>query len=235
MAKIYIETTDTTITVNGPSSLLPLPGQTIGTINCVLASATATVDLSQLSAAAADKVTVSLLKDSTAYTYVADAVTGMVKIMDGTTAVATLPVASNLTTTNVQFTNGITEIAVNGTTGAATIGTPAGAGSVPASVISAAQDGVTSDASKADNIYTFVAGTYTYNIVGFGARDVLDFPAGNTVGVANSSYIDGVVDLNWSYGGNTVTVNLTGISTANDAQLNSFENFNTVFGAGTII
>ena len=93
----------------------------------------------------------------------------------------------------------------------------------------------TSDASTANKVYTIAAGTYTYNITGFGAGDVLSFPTGNVPSVSNDSFTDGVVDLTWSYGGNAVTIHLTGISAANEALLNSSANFNTVFGTGTLI
>ena len=93
----------------------------------------------------------------------------------------------------------------------------------------------TSDASTANMVYTIAAGTYTYSIAGFGAGDKLSFPAGNVPSVSNDSFTDGVVDLTWSYGGNAVTIHLTGISAANEALLNSSANFNTVFGTGTLI
>jgi hypothetical protein len=94
-------------------------------------------------------------------------------------------------------------------------------------------NGWSDDASAGNKVYTFAAGNYTYNIAGFGAGDVLTFPAGNGAGVNNMSFTDGVVELTWSSGGNTLTIQLTGISAAKDMLLNSSSDFNTVFGAGT--
>jgi hypothetical protein len=95
--------------------------------------------------------------------------------------------------------------------------------------------GGSSDASTADKLYTFAAGTYTYNISGFGTGDVLDFPAGSDASINNESYTDGVIDLTWASAGSTVAIHLTGIAAANDVRLNSVADFGTVFGNGTII
>lgn len=93
-----------------------------------------------------------------------------------------------------------------------------------------------SDASTANNIYSIAPGNYTYTIAGFGSGDVLKGPAGNTVSVSQNSYTDGMVDIAWSSAsGTTVTVHLIGISSANEVRLNSAADFNTVFGAGTIV
>lgn len=92
-----------------------------------------------------------------------------------------------------------------------------------------------SDASAANYIYTITADSYNYQIAGFGAGDVLKFPATNTPSVNNSSFTDGTVELTWAYRGALATIQLTGISIANDGQLNSAANFNSVFGDGTIV
>jgi hypothetical protein len=128
MAKIYLESADTNVTIGGASSLLALPGQAYTAVRVVLIGAAATVDLSTLSAATAAKTTIVLTKASTAYTYAPNAATGMVSVMDGATAVATLPVGSDLMTTAVEYTNGSAHVTVNSVGTTASIGTltPAG-------------------------------------------------------------------------------------------------------------
>lgn len=92
-----------------------------------------------------------------------------------------------------------------------------------------------SNASLENKVFTISAGNYTYNITGFGAGDVLDFPIGNNASITNASYSDGVVDLTWANEGQAVTIHLTDISTLNDVKLNGISDFITIFGEGTII
>lgn len=92
----------------------------------------------------------------------------------------------------------------------------------------------TSDASASNVSYVFAAGNYTYTIAGFGVGDKLTFPAGATPTVLNSSWTDGIVNIQWSSAGQTISVVLTGLG-AYDSSLNSISNFYTVFGVGTII
>ena len=115
--------------------------------------------------------------------------------------------------------------------GAGTISPAGGSNTVPVSVSANGS----SNAGSGNNIYSIIAGTFTYTISDFGAGDVLDFPAGISASVLQDSFSDGIVDLSWALSGNVVTIHLTGISNANDIQLNSVADFNTVFGAGTII
>lgn len=109
----------------------------------------------------------------------------------------------------------------------------------PVDTIKTVQVGVfadgSSNAADVNNIYSIAPGTYTYHITGFGAGDVLSFPATNAASVSNSSFTDGEVELTWAYHGAVATIHLMGIPVATDANLNSVANFNSVFGAGTII
>jgi len=172
-----------------------------------------------------------------------------VTVKSGTTTVATITVPDTSTGQTLAFADGSAALKITGlnaaTLGAAAVPTtsaPVAAtlntgdtSTVSGGTVGSISANGSSDASTGNKVYTFAAGTYTYNITGLGAGDVLDFPEGNAASVANSDYADGVVDLNWSSGSNTVTVHLTGISNANDALLNSAADFNTVFGAGTLI
>lgn len=92
-----------------------------------------------------------------------------------------------------------------------------------------------SDAAGADVRFTVAAGTYTYSISGFGAGDVIDFPDTQVPTVNNVSFSDNSVDLQWAFSGNVVTVALTGLTAEQDISLFSVNDFNTLFGAGTII
>jgi len=128
MARFYLESTDATVYISGASSLLALPSQTYTAVRVVLTGSTATVDLSTLSAATAAKTTIVLTKAGTAYTYTPNAATGMVSVMDGATTVAILPVGSDLKTTTLECTDGLTQVTVNNAGTTATTGpvTPAG-------------------------------------------------------------------------------------------------------------
>ena len=95
--------------------------------------------------------------------------------------------------------------------------------------------GFDANAPVANNAFAIALGTYTYNIANFGAGDSMAFPAGVAASVNNVSFTDGIVDLTYASGGQTVTIHLTGVSAANDGLLNSVADFNTVFGAGTIV
>ena len=83
--------------------------------------------------------------------------------------------------------------------------------------------------------FAIAQATYTQEITGFAAGDILDFPAGNNPTVNNISYTDSIVDVQFAMGGTTAVIRLTGIDNAIDSQLNGVGDFATVFGAGTII
>jgi methionine-rich copper-binding protein CopC len=92
------------------------------------------------------------------------------------------------------------------------------------------------DASDAE--YTFLVSggaTYTQEITGFEAGDVLDFPADNAPTVNNVDFTDGIVDVQYAFGGFVSTVQLTGLDAAIDQQLLGITSFDDVFGEGTII
>jgi Ca2+-binding RTX toxin-like protein len=91
-----------------------------------------------------------------------------------------------------------------------------------------------SNASLLTTDYTVAAGSYTYTIAGFGDDDSIDFPDSNAATVNNVSFTDGSVDLQWADAGNVVTITLTGLTNDQDIVLNSVDDFNTLFGAGTI-
>jgi hypothetical protein len=91
------------------------------------------------------------------------------------------------------------------------------------------------DASDGD--YTFLVSggaDYTQEVTGFDAGDVLDFPADNAT-VNNVDFTDGIVDVQYAFGGFVSIVELTGLDPAIDQQLLGIQSMDTVFGEGTII
>ena len=90
------------------------------------------------------------------------------------------------------------------------------------------------DAKDADVNFQMTAGDYTYNIANFGKGDVIAFPEGQTPTVKNSDFSDGIVDLQYATQGKVLTVHLTDLTPAQDAQLYSVNQFNSVFGANTV-
>jgi len=176
-----------------------------------------------------------------------------VTVKSGTTTVATITVPDTAAGQTLAFADGSAALKITGlnaaTLGAAAVPTTAAAvaatlntgdkSTVSGGTVGSISADGSSDASTGNKVYTFAAGTYTYNISGFGTGDVLSFPAGNPPSVNNLSYTDSLVDLTWLSGDGNVTVHLTGISTANDALLNYAtvlnNDFNAVFGSGTLI
>lgn len=92
----------------------------------------------------------------------------------------------------------------------------------------------TGNAASADNTYVFATGSYTYTIAGFGVGDMLYFPAGGAVGVVNNT-TDGNIDVVWTFEQIAITVRLTGISSAQEAQVFGVNSFRAVFGLSSII
>ncbi|MEI6745629.1 MAG: hypothetical protein WCL34_06685, partial [Methylococcaceae bacterium] len=90
------------------------------------------------------------------------------------------------------------------------------------------------DAKDADVNFKMTAGDYTYNIANFSKGDVIAFPEGQTPTVKNSDFTDGTVDLQYATQGKVLTVHLTDLTPAQDAQLYSVNSFNSVFGANTV-
>ena len=90
----------------------------------------------------------------------------------------------------------------------------------------------TYSASSEDVRFEIAAGSYDYTISGFGSGDTVIFPAGSTPSLFNDSYTDNSVVLEWGVSGRIMRLDFTGIS--NDRQLNTVNDFNTVFGDGTL-
>lgn len=124
--------------------------------------------------------------------------------------------------------------AFNTVFGSSTITGGTGTASATTASVSVTGAGSNSDSSSINTTYTVSAGEYTYVVSGFGAGDKIDFPTSNTPTVVNSSFTDGEVILQYAAGGTTTVVRLTGLSSTNDISLNSINDFNTVFGSGTI-
>jgi hypothetical protein len=96
---------------------------------------------------------------------------------------------------------------------------------------------ITLDGSNGLSEFDFSTGNYTATITGFKANDVLNFFNGASISVANVSGTDGNITITASdlTTGNIVKVQLTGISSAQDASIFSVASFNSTFGAGSLI
>jgi len=90
------------------------------------------------------------------------------------------------------------------------------------------------DASVADIKFFVAAGNYTYNIANFNTGDKIDFPAGNTPTVINSSNTDNTVDLQYASDGKITVLHLTGLTTTQDSAIYSVNSFNNTFGANSL-
>jgi hypothetical protein len=189
-----------------------------------------------LSAAATQTVTVPI-------TYAGTATSGK----DYINASSSLTFAAGQTTTNATFSVvGDTALEANETV-ILTLGTPTNATlganksythaiiNDDASRVETVRGSGSNDAAGANVRYNFIAGTYAYTISGFGRGDVLNFPGVDPV-VDNSLSSDGQVTLRGILRGpQTITVTLIGLSSTEDALLQTAADFNTLFGAGTLI
>jgi hypothetical protein len=111
-----------------------------------------------------------------------------------------------------------------------------GGSSTPAATtqtVAVSADG-SSDASSLASTYNFTAGTYAYTIAGFNDGDILDLPTGITPTIINTSFSDTNLTVQWAYDGDVITINLTGIPSADDGNIYGVTSFNTAFGAGSI-
>lgn len=99
--------------------------------------------------------------------------------------------------------------------------------------VSVSADG-SSDASSLASTYNFTAGTYAYTIAGFNDGDILDLPTGITPTIINTSFSDTNLTVQWAYEGEVITINLTGIPSADDGNIYGVTSFNTAFGSGSI-
>ncbi len=111
-----------------------------------------------------------------------------------------------------------------------------GGSSAPAATtqtVSVSADG-SSDASSLASTYNFTAGTYAYTIAGFNDGDILDLPTGITPTIINTSFSDTNLTVQWAYDGDVITINLTGIPSADDGNIYGVTSFNTAFGSGSI-
>jgi len=160
----------------------------------------------------------------------------------GSLLIAKTPVQGDADGTILNFNNGSASVILSG--GVMKLGEETVSSTIPTQLTGLPLDSGfsiavsaagTSSAAGGDFTFNVASGTYTHNISNFGAGDVLNFPEGITASVSQDSYSDGIVGLSWAYNGNIVKIHLTGISNANDIQLNSVSDFNTVFGEGTII
>ena len=83
--------------------------------------------------------------------------------------------------------------------------------------------------------FNIASGNYTASIAGFAANDKLVFAAGTVETITNTSDTDGNITVAGVLNNQLVTIQLTGVSTALDAQVFSVASFNTAFGTGSLV
>ena len=93
----------------------------------------------------------------------------------------------------------------------------------------------TTSAIGGDFDYMLAMGSYSYQISGFGSGDKIISPAGVSGTLVNASPTDGVASIQYVSGGQTVSITLTGLTTAQDSALHGTTDLNTVFGLGVFI
>jgi hypothetical protein len=116
MARIFLQTGDSSITISGPSTILPLSSKITGNFKIILGTSTATADLSKIGKAAASTV-VEIQGPSTDYNQVVSK--GYVYVLAGAStdlksAVVKLPIAKNATNTltKLHFSDYKTDVTV---------------------------------------------------------------------------------------------------------------------------
>ena len=83
--------------------------------------------------------------------------------------------------------------------------------------------------------FNIASGNYNASIAGFAANDKLVFAAGSVETITNTSATDGNITVAGVLNNQLVTIQLTGVSTALDAQVFSVASFNTAFGTGSLV
>jgi hypothetical protein len=94
----------------------------------------------------------------------------------------------------------------------------------------------TSSTADTENVcFDIQPGNYSHRIAGFGSGDILVFPEGNAPTLRNENYSDGQVTLTWASETGVVRIELTGLSTSEDGQLQNADDFTDLFGASAIL
>lgn len=136
---------------------------------------------------------------------------------------------TNSSATNYFLNNGPTGL--NGTAGTGGTG---GTGTGTAGTVAVTAAGSVTETAATNTTFNVALGNYTYTVAGFGAGDKLVFPTAGLATVNNASFTDGIVEVQYASGGQTVVVQLTGIPAATDAGIFGVSSFNTAFGAGSL-
>jgi hypothetical protein len=146
--------------------------------------------------------------------------------------VATFPPAALLSTTNlltaIRDTNTVGEtITISATFG----------GKARTEALNAANDGQSDDASDNLVTYNFAQGTYSYTVDKFAVGDKLVFGFADgkpALTVTNGNTNDGNVTITGTLNGQSVTLNLTGLTAGDDAAIDDVDGFNERFGSGSL-
>jgi hypothetical protein len=225
-------TTDKSITIQAAT--------TLATSTTVTEKAAVEALFNAANAAAQDHVFLSVNAHNVASVYtVVDAAgaSNAVATLQGTIDLADTAWTS-LTGTNFVNSSAANYFLNNGPTGlngtAGTGGTGGGTGTGTAGTVAVTAAGSVTETAATNTTFNVALGNYTYNIAGFGAGDKLVFPTAGLATVNNASFTDGIVEVQYASGGQTVVIQLTGIPAATDGAIFGVTSFNTAFGAGSL-
>jgi hypothetical protein len=154
---------------------------------------------------------------------------------------ATLSIPVSLDTITGEPGEGIT-LALTAVAGSKAVSTTAGSGNVlfvdvptPATNAIAVNAAGSYAGTLSADTFNITSGTYLATITGFATGDKIVSPAGVVATLVQSDFGDGSIGLSYA---NTATnqvavITLTGLAPAQDAQVHSPADLNTLFGAGT--
>ena len=105
----------------------------------------------------------------------------------------------------------------------------------PSTTTNISASATTGTGTSGVDTFNIASGNYNASIAGFAANDKLVFAAGSVETITNSSATDGNITVAGVLNNQLVTIQLTGVSTALDAQVFSVASFNTAFGTGSLV
>ena len=239
MATTYLSSGDTNYTVSNNGT--KVIGST-GTESVIIGAGVTGVELDQ------NTESVTLAGNSSTYTFQQTGNVINVYAADGTTLITKLPLAAGATDTSMTFDDGEKALVMSSTDGSMTLGrgvisakTASAVASVAAPATNVAVNATTAagalDASASNVTFGIAQSDFTQTITGFAIGDVLDFTqsASGVFSVRNAAFGDGNAQIQYSDGGTTAVISLTGLAAGMDTfNLTSSAGFDLMFGAGTI-
>lgn len=231
MAKVYLDVDESWKVVNNDTQLFAADGNEYVSVE----SGVTGLELDQ------NTEGVELAGTISQYTY--QQTGNQLKVFSGNILVATIPVQMDEDGTQLTFEDGTyaVKLALTGEdAGKMTVGESGVSMDEPSPLITTQTqtitgEGTTLSTAGLDTTFVVTPGTYTHTIEGFDAGDVIDFPDGAEPTVNNNDFTDGVIELQWASSGNIVTLQVSDLPIADEIILSGIDQWDTVFGEGTIV